>query len=108
MSILDQETIILINENDWKEGFFCFSTTRLNHYNRLIRLIGGHDKLRSFKTNSQGGRVIEWLCQVPIEFISKRSWKIGRKAKRVMSDEQKIALAERLKESRTKKEIKNG
>ncbi len=104
MSILDQETIILINENDWKEGFFCFSTTRLTHFNRLIRLIGGTQNLHNFKTNSQGGRVIEWVCQVPIEFISKNSWKIGKKTKRVMTDEEKIALAERLSGSRTKKE----
>lgn len=103
MHLLDHETHILINENDWKQGFFRFSTTRLTDFNRLCRIVGGEAKLRSFRTNSHKGRIVEWICEVPSEFIGKSNWKIGRKRISNMTDTQKAAVKERFAQSRTRR-----
>lgn len=102
MSDLDHETIILINQNDLNQGFFRFSTTRFADYKRLLKIVGNENNLLSLKTNINKGKVIEWLCQIPIDYLDKNSWKIRRKVKHTLTNDQKEAMRERFNKIRKK------
>lgn len=77
----EDETVIVINEADKREGFFRWSTTKASDFTKLIRRVGGAEKLLDVKTHTHGKRVTSWVCQVPIEFLSRSSWGIGKKRK---------------------------
>ena len=62
----EQETHIIMNKADSDEGYFRFSTTIEGDYNKVIRKIGGVDKLKSLKIATKDGKPIEWICKVPI------------------------------------------
>jgi hypothetical protein len=94
------ETIILLNEEDRKEGFFVFSTSKAVDYQRLIRRIGGEENLIDTQVSTQGKKVVEWICKVPIEFISKSTFSIGKKRQVNLTPERRAELAERMKNAR--------
>jgi len=80
----EMETLILINRQDSKDGFFTFSTTNRNDYERLIRRIGGVGELISLDVSKSRGRVVQWIAKVPIKFYSLRVFSV-RPASRVAS-----------------------
>jgi hypothetical protein len=96
------ETIILINDEDRKEGFFTVSTSKITDFQKLCRRIGGEDKLISLETCTQARKITEWICKVPIEFFNTTNFSIGKKRQVNLSPEQKAVMAERLKEARKK------
>jgi hypothetical protein len=84
MSHAEIETLILINRQDSKEGYFTFSTTNQNDYERLIRRIGGVGELISLDVSKSRGKVVQWIAKVPIRFYSLRAFRV-RPASRVAS-----------------------
>ncbi|MFN9713786.1 MAG: hypothetical protein ACK57G_08330 [Planctomycetota bacterium] len=84
MSHAEIETLILINRQDSKEGYFTFSTTNQNDYERLIKRIGGVGELISLDVSKNGGKVVQWIVKVPIRFYSPRAFSV-RPASRVAS-----------------------
>jgi hypothetical protein len=84
MSHAEIETLILVNRQDSKEGYFTFSTTNQNDYERLIKRIGGVGELISLDVSKNGGKVVQWIVKVPIRFYSPRSFRV-RPASRVAS-----------------------
>ena len=84
MSHAEIETLILINRQDTKEGYFTFSTTNQNDYERLIKRIGGVGELISLDVSKNGGKVVQWIVKVPIRFYSPRTFRV-RPASRVAS-----------------------
>ena len=84
MSHAEIETLILVNRQDSKEGYFTFSTTNQNDYERLIKRIGGVGELISLDVSKNGGKVVQWIVKVPIRFYSPRTFRV-RPASRVAS-----------------------
>jgi hypothetical protein len=77
----DHETIILINDGDISEGFFCFSTTKAVQFAKLCKRVGGEENLLAVATSTHGGKITSWVCKVPLKYLSKRNWSIGPKRK---------------------------
>lgn len=75
----EDETILILNEGDKKEGFFRFSTTKFIDFERLCRRVGGVENLLEVRTSTEGKRVISWVCKVPFKFIVINSWKVGKR-----------------------------
>ena len=96
------ETIILLNDDDAKEGHFTVSTSKLKHFEKICRRIGGQQNLLSLETSTHNGKITEWICKVPIEFFNTTNFSIGKKRQVNLSAEQKAVMAERLKEARKK------
>lgn len=93
--IEEQETIILLNTFEIREGFFRFSTNRLLDWKRLLRRVGGEGSLLDIERNILGKRVLGWSCRVPIKFLSRTTF--GIKIPRAkMSDERKAILRRQL------------
>jgi hypothetical protein len=80
----EMETLILINRQDSRAGFFTFSTTNQNDYERLIKRIGGVGELVSLDVSKSRGKVVQWIAKVPIRFYSLRAFSV-RPASRVVS-----------------------
>lgn len=78
MEINEQETIILINRGNIKDGYFRFSTSLTADWNRLLKRVGGEDQLSEVRLTTQSGRVTSYTARVPAKFLSKRTWSIGR------------------------------
>ena len=91
------ETIILLNDDDAKDGFFTVSTSKQKHFEKICRRIGGQQNLLSLETSTHNGKITEWIAKVPAEFISATSFAIGKRTKRHMSPEQRAEAAERLR-----------
>ena len=80
MAIEEQETIILINAADLKEGFFRFSTSRKTDFERLCRRVGGRANLLKYEVSTaDGGGVVEWRCRVPACYWKRTTFGIGQK-----------------------------
>src|SRR5512135_2842214 len=92
----EHETHLLLNDADKEEGFFRFGTTKPEHFTRLIRRIGGKEKLLECRESKEKGtgRTIEWICKVPIEYSNPTNWAVGKRGKRVLSPAAALALRE--------------
>ncbi len=93
MSHAEIETLILINRQDTKEGYFTFSTTNQNDYERLIKRIGGVGELISLDVSKNGGKVVQWIAKVPIRFYSLKAFRV-RPASRVARNETALTKRE--------------
>lgn len=93
----ERETLILINRKDMEEGFFVFYTTEASDFRRLCRRIGGRENLRSIRVSRYGGKPVAWDCEVPIGFLSRATWSIGARKRREVTEEQRQAMADRMK-----------
>jgi hypothetical protein len=93
----EMETLILINRQDSKDGFFTFSTTNRNDYERLIKRIGGVGELRSLDVSKSRGKVVQWIAKVPIRFYSLRAFSV-RPASRVVRSEAAVQKEKAAKE----------
>lgn len=82
----EMETLILINRQDSRAGFFTFSTTNKSDYERLIRRIGGVGELISLDVSKSRGRVVQWIAKVPIKFYSLRVFSVRPASRVVRSD----------------------
>ena len=80
----EMETLILVNRQDSRAGFFTFSTTIQHDYERLIKRIGGVGELVSLDVSESRGKVVQWIAKVPIRFYSLRAFSV-RPASRVAS-----------------------
>ena len=78
----EQETHIVMNKADAAEGYFRFSTTVKSDYLRLIKRIGGQDKLINLKMATKDADPVEWICKVPIAYFRKTTFGVG-KARRI-------------------------
>lgn len=79
----ERETVIIINLADIKDGYFSFGTSERSHFARLCKRIGGRNVLREVREDKDcNGDVKWWQCHVPVQFLSLRTFAIGRKAKR--------------------------
>ena len=65
MELCERETIILLNNQDLKDGFFIFYTTEKKQFNKLVKRIG-EKHLIDVKIGS-----FHYECKVPIKFWSK-------------------------------------
>lgn len=79
----EQETIIVMNDGDREEGFFCFGTSRADHYRKMLRRIGGEERLLDLKISmDEKGNPVWWQARLPISFLSKAHFglraRIGR------------------------------
>lgn len=74
----EHETILILNDEDLKHGFFRFSTTKLNHFTRLCKRIGGEENLLGIETSFSGRRISSWNCRVPKAYLSKATWGVRR------------------------------
>ncbi len=75
----DRETIICLNRADMRDGFFVFGTSEATDFRRLCRRIGGPDNLRRLKVSMCEGTAVWWDCEVPVEYMSRRTWGIGKR-----------------------------
>lgn len=75
----DDETIIICNEGDRREGFFRWSTTKANDFEKLKRRVGGEQELINVVVTTDGKQVTSWMCKVPIRFLSRAHWGVGKK-----------------------------
>lgn len=90
----ENETIICINDADVEEGFFSFSTSKRNHFARLIKKIGGEQNLIELKEMREKlGKVTEWKAKVPIEFLSKTHFGIRSRKKKAEKNRANNELA---------------
>lgn len=64
MGYEEQETQILINQADLKEGFFTFGTSRQCDYNKLIRKVGESRVLNTRISHDPEGNPVYWSCKV--------------------------------------------
>lgn len=78
MALEEQETVMVANRSDMQAGFFRFSTTRESDYRKLIKKIGGEDKLFSVQKQMLSGKVTAWNCRVPVTFLSKTNFGIRK------------------------------
>ena len=94
----ENETIIILNKADIREGFFRFSTSSKVDFSRLCKRIGGEQSLRklTLSTQENGVKIVEWICEVPIEFLSMTTFGIRMKNK--MSFEERKKKADRARE----------
>lgn len=96
MANSDNETVIVINDQDYEEGFFRFYTSKRNHYDKLLSRIGGEENLIKLKAVGSS-----WDCWVPVKYFLRSTFGIGQK--RQVSEEQRAKLTERLAEMRSNK-----
>jgi hypothetical protein len=94
----DNETIILLNDADLRDGYFRFYTTKEIDLNRLFKITGGSlfEPMRVTKTKE--GLTTSWDCKVPVSFLQRSRWSIRKK--RViapMSEEKKAAMVANLR-----------
>src|SRR5262245_51231176 len=89
----ERETVIVINAVDLEQGYFAFGTSERSHFERICKRIGGKHLLLDIKEEKDhDGKVSWWECHIPAHFLSLRTFAIGRKAKRNISQ----ALASRM------------
>lgn len=106
-SIEEQETHILINKADLREGYFRFTTSSAVDFKRLVNRIGGESKLLELtvhgKTDEETGKkhITEWIAKVPAEYISLTTF--GIRIKRSYSEEVKKQFTERINKVRVEK-----
>ena len=94
MSDAETETVITLNREDLKLGFFTVWTADRLVFDRLMRRIGGRDKIKFLRIGRANGRERSWDMEIPVEFLNMRTFAIGaRKAKR-LSEAQRQALSE--------------
>lgn len=65
------ETIILLNEADLREGYFVFSTSRDTHFVRLCKRVGGAENLLEVKLSKRDGKVTWYSAKVPVKYLSR-------------------------------------
>ena len=85
------ETIILINRDDSKDGYFRFSTSSRYDYERLINRIGGEQELLSLRIVRSKGQPVEWTAKVPIKLFSKTYFGIRRNGSGKLSSPSSIS-----------------
>jgi hypothetical protein len=98
----DNETIILINDADLRDGYFRFYTTKELDYNRLLKIAGDSLFSPTKVTQTKDGLTTSWDCRVPVSFLQRRRWLIRKK--RVIppiSEEKKAEMVANLRK-RTK------
>jgi hypothetical protein len=80
LSMRDEETIILLNQEEMREGYFTFGTSVPREYKRLIKRIGGVNKLKSLNLSKTPSGVVTWYdCKVPIEYYFRNTFAIGKR-----------------------------
>lgn len=68
----ENETVIIVNDEDRADGFFTFSTTIKSHYERIKKLGEFPTKIDTYR-----GKPRSWIVRVPIAYIS-RSFSIRK------------------------------
>jgi len=66
----EEETIILLNKMDQREGVFQFGTSRTHHLERLYKRVG-KENVEIVEESTVSGKVVWTQVKVPIEFLSK-------------------------------------
>jgi len=104
MAIEDQETIITVNEADWRDGYFTFGTSRPADFQKLIRRCP-KDKLIDLRESTREGKTTYWNCKVPSEYLSRSTFSLRRPCRKPPSEAQILArhaLGRAAKERRQK------
>ena len=94
----DKETIILINDLDRKQGFFKFSTSKVQDFTRFCKRIGGEENLIDIKYSRQGSEIVEYNCKVPIRYFSTKIFGVVNRKPSTMTEEQRLKKSERMKQ----------
>lgn len=68
---MNNETIILINEEETKEGFFTFSTSYPHHAKKIISRIGQVHMRGIRRDMDADGNIRWWEFKIPLEFLDK-------------------------------------
>ena len=69
---MNNETIILINEEESKDGYFSFGTSLERNFKRLCRRVGGKGKLIEVReSRTKDGKTNWWECKVALKYLSK-------------------------------------
>lgn len=76
MALSETETIILINAQDLKEGFFRFGTSKHSHFEKLCRRIGGEENLVAVEREGLANNTAYWNCRVPKSYLSQTTFGI--------------------------------
>lgn len=72
----EEETIILLNEDELKDGYFTFSTSIPSHYRRLVRRVGAKNILETEVWKNPKGRDASWIVKVKASMLSKTTFGI--------------------------------
>ena len=80
METSEQETIIVVNQADIRDGYFRFNTTRRKDFERLCKRVGGKENLlATSEGKDKDGSVTSWRCKVPARFWKAAAFGIGIK-----------------------------
>lgn len=70
MEKAEQETIVTINQADRDEGYFTFGTSYRPHWERLVKRMGGQEKLIEVRESKSTTGEITWRqARVPIVYL---------------------------------------
>jgi len=86
MVIKEGETILLMNEADYRDGFITFSTTNIKYFKRLVKRIGMSNVIAVKEDRGLRGEVRNWLVKVNAKVWSKANFGIKNVCKRRGSD----------------------
>lgn len=91
---MNNETIILLNEEDAGQGYFQFGTSLERHYKRLCKRIGGQQNLvESRLSKSTEGKTVWWQCKVPLRYWSDSAFSLrSPRIQRELSEKQREAF----------------
>lgn len=95
MSDAETETVITINREDLKSGFFTVWTSDRLVFDRLVRRVGGREKIKFLRIGRANGRERSWDMEVPVEYLNQRTFAIGARKPKTLTEAQRQALAER-------------
>lgn len=73
------ETIILLNDDDLKDGFFKIGTSKKKIYEKILRRVGGRSELLDVKESISQGKVSWWEIKIPKIFLSKSNLGVRKK-----------------------------
>jgi len=93
------ETIILLNDGDIELGFFRFSTSKQSAFNKMMKRIGDDTFEPVYISKDIKGNPREWIVKIPVKYLSKRTFGIGKPRQITLTDEQRKVLSDRAKEN---------
>jgi len=71
MAKAEYETIILLNDQDIYEGFFDIGTSKINHYQSILKRVGGAENLIELDVSAdETGKPCYWSMKIPVEYLS--------------------------------------
>jgi hypothetical protein len=77
---MNNETIILMNEEELKEKYFSFGTSLKRHFKKLCNRVGRENLIEVRESRSGEGKVNWWQCKVPLKYLSRAHFGIRKYA----------------------------